>query len=93
MERSMRFWKERMKIRMNGFGTLGDSLGMGSRDAPVAVFADGDSTAEESLRCIPRTIMPYRGAISESRWGMSSAAFHPDKVPEPFLNLFYTLFA
>lgn len=48
---------------------------------PVAVFADGDSTAEESLRCMPRTITPYRGAISESRWGMSSAAPHPDKVP------------
>ena len=29
MERSMRFWKERMKIRMNEFGTLGDSLEMG----------------------------------------------------------------
>lgn len=42
MERPMRFWKERMKIRINGFGKLGDSLGMGSRDAPVAVFADGD---------------------------------------------------
>ncbi len=27
---------------MNEFGKLGDSLGMGSRDAPVAVFADGD---------------------------------------------------
>lgn len=27
---------------MNEFGTLSDSLGMGSRDAPVAVFADGD---------------------------------------------------
>lgn len=34
---------------MNEFGTLGDSLGMGSRDALVAVFADGDSTAEEGL--------------------------------------------
>ena len=42
MERSMRFWKERMKNRMNGFGKLGDSLGMGSCNAPVAVFADGD---------------------------------------------------
>ena len=66
---------------MNGFGTLGDSLEMGSCDALVAAFADGDSTAEESLRCMPRTITPYRGAISESRWGMSSAASHPDKVP------------
>lgn len=27
---------------MNEFGTLGDSLGMGSCDAPVAIFADGD---------------------------------------------------
>ena len=69
MERSMRFWKERMKIRMNEFGKLGDSLGMGSRDAPVAVFADGDSTAEESDRHMPRPITPYRGAINESRWG------------------------
>ena len=38
----MRFWKERMKIRMNGFGEIDDSLGMGSCDASVAVFADGD---------------------------------------------------
>lgn len=38
----MRFWKERMKIRMIGFGMLGDFLGMGLCDAPVAVFADGD---------------------------------------------------
>ncbi len=52
---------------MNGFGTLGDSLGMGSCDAPVAVFADGEGTAEESDRHMPRTITPYRGAINESR--------------------------
>lgn len=69
IEMSMRFWKERMKIRLNGFGKLGDFLGMGSCDAPVSVFADGDSTAEESLRCMPRTITPYRGVINESRWG------------------------
>ena len=31
-----------MKIRMNGFGKIDDSLGMGSCDASVAVFADGD---------------------------------------------------
>lgn len=54
---------------MNGFGTLGDSLGMGSRDAPVAVFADGEGTAEESDRHMPRPITPYRGVINESRWG------------------------
>lgn len=48
---------------------------------------------KESLRLMPRTITPYRGVISESRWGMSSAASHPDKVPEPFPNLFDTLFA
>lgn len=69
MERSMRFWKERMKIRMNGFGKLGDSLGMRSCEAPVSVFADGDSTAEESDRHMPRPITPYRGVINESRWG------------------------
>lgn len=65
----MRFGKERMKIRMNGFGTPGDFLGMGSYDALVAVFADGEGTAEESDRHMPRTITPYRGAINESRWG------------------------
>lgn len=65
---------------MNGFGKLGDSLGMGSCDAPVAVFADGEGTAEESDRHMTRPIMPYRGAINESRWGRS-AAFHLDKVP------------
>lgn len=80
IEMSMRFWKERMKIRLNGFGKLGDFLGMGSCDAPVSVFADGDSTAEESLRCMPRTITPYRGVINESRWGRSAAS-HPGKVP------------
>ena len=42
MERPMRFWKERMKIRMNGFGKFGDFLGIGSCDAQVAAFADGD---------------------------------------------------
>lgn len=42
----MRFWKERMKIRMNVFEKLGDSWGMGSCDAPVAVFADGDRYSE-----------------------------------------------
>lgn len=54
---------------MNGFGKLGDFLGMGSYDAPVAVFADREGTAEESDRHMPRTITPYRGAINESRWG------------------------
>ena len=58
-----------MKIRLNGFGKLGDCLGMGSCDAPVAAFADGEGTAEESDRHMPRTITPYRGAINESRWG------------------------
>ena len=38
----MRFWKERMKIRVKGFGKFGDSLRMGSCDALVAAFADGD---------------------------------------------------
>lgn len=71
---------------MNEFGTLGDSLGMGSCDAPVAVFADGEGTAEESDRHMPRPITPYRGAISESRWGMSSAASHSDKVPAGILK-------
>lgn len=41
----------------------------------------GTGTAEESDRHMPRPITPYRGAISESRWDMSSAASHPDKVP------------
>ena len=54
---------------MNGFGTLGDFLGMVSCDAPVATFADGEGTAEESDRHMPRTITPYRGAINESRCG------------------------
>ena len=41
----------------------------------------GTGTAEESDRHMPRPITPYRGAINESRWGMSFAASHPDKVP------------
>lgn len=65
----MRFWKERMKIRLNGFGKIDDSLGMGSCDAPVEVFADGEGTAEESDRHMPRPITLYRGVINESRWG------------------------
>lgn len=55
---------------MNGFGKFGDSLRMGSCDAPVAVFADGEGTAKESDRHMPRTITPYRGVINESRWVM-----------------------
>ena len=70
---------------MNGFGTLGDSLEMGSCDAPVAVFADGEGTAEESDRHMPRPITPYRGVINESRW-VRSAASHPDKMPAGILE-------
>lgn len=65
----MRFWKESMKIRMNGFGTLGDCLGMGSCDASLQFSLTGTGTAEESDRHMPRAITPYRGVINESRWG------------------------
>lgn len=54
---------------MNEFGKLSDSWGMGLCDAPVAVFADGEGTVEESDRRMPRPITPYRGMINESRWG------------------------
>ena len=77
---------------MNGFGKLGDSLGMGSCDAPVATISDGDSTAKESGRYMPRTITPYRGAITESRWGGGPPFLTMTRKERPFTNLFDTLF-
>ena len=87
----MRFLKERMKIRMNEFGTLGDSLGMGSCDALVAAFADGEGTAEESDRYMPRTITPYRGAINESRWG-EGRSFSPGQGACGHFQIYLILF-
>lgn len=78
---------------MNGFGTLGDSLEMGSCDAPVAAFADGEGTAEESDRHMPRPITPYHGVINESRWGEVRSFSPPTRCLQAFSDLFDTLFA
>lgn len=75
----MRFWKERMKIRMNGFGTLGDCLGMGSCDASLQFSLTGTGTAEESDRYMLRIIIPYRGANRKSLQGMRPAVSYHDK--------------
>lgn len=70
MKRSMRFWKEREKIRLNGFGKLDSFLGNGIVKCHWSQSSlTGTGTAEESDRHMPRPITPYRGAINESRWG------------------------
>ena len=92
MERSMRFWKERKKIRLSGFGKLDGFLGNGIVQCAASAFADGDSTAEESLRGMPRIIIPYRLQATKAFRGCVPQVLIRRRERQPFLGLFDATF-
>lgn len=81
MERSMRFWKERKKIRLNGFGKLDGFLGNGI--VRCIGLQSSLTVTVQRKRAFDACPEPSRliAARSTKADGVRSAASHPDKVP------------
>lgn len=78
---------------MNGFGKFGDFLGMGSCDAPVAVFSDGDRYSGRERQAHAQNYHALSRREQEKPLRDASRRSYHDKDRRPFTDLFDTLFA